>query len=73
MSPRTKFFVIGSAFAVIAILFLIELVGLWDALQGERYSDSLDFQRQTIADIETENHIQSKCLDNPDFLFCNPK
>jgi hypothetical protein len=71
MNPRVKYIIIGSIFAVITIIWINELriwVGAYQPIQD--FNNELE-QQYAKSKQDKVNSIQEKCVDNPDFLYCN--
>ena len=71
MSPRVKNIIIGSIFAVMAIIFVNELRIWVVAIQPIQDLDNKIEQELEEGRQEVANSIDRKCIDNPDFVYCN--
>ena len=71
MNPRIKsyiYIIVGSIFAVLTIIYLYRLV-VANQLRQDFFN--IGEQEQEEATQEMLNSMDEKCIDNPDFLYCN--
>ncbi|MFZ0567504.1 MAG: hypothetical protein WAM22_05850 [Nitrososphaeraceae archaeon] len=71
MSTRVKYIIIGSIFVVLTIISANELRVWVGVYQMQRDFDSGIEQQEIEAKQEMLNTMDEKCIDNPDFIYCD--
>ncbi|MGA9297661.1 MAG: hypothetical protein WBV72_09665 [Nitrososphaeraceae archaeon] len=71
MSTRVKYIIIGSIFVVLTIISANELRVWVGVYQMQRDIDNGIEQQEIEAKQEMLNTMDEKCIDNPDFIYCN--
>jgi hypothetical protein len=71
VSTRVKYIIIGSIFVVLTIISANELRVWVGVYQMQRDIDNGIKQQETEAKQEMLNTMDEKCIDNPDFIYCN--